>query len=109
MNQKCQSSEEEIGNPMDENEFRLIGCEGFITTPSSAAPSKNFPTEIRTIILDATNSEEIKSDGTKQGKPTSDDELVEKEHILRLDQENEIEARRFRKPLTTKTELINNL
>jgi hypothetical protein len=28
MNQKCQSSEEELGNPMDENECRLIGCEG---------------------------------------------------------------------------------
>ncbi|XP_046631891.1 uncharacterized protein LOC124311440 isoform X2 [Daphnia pulicaria] len=88
--QKCQSSEEEIGISMDENECRLIGCEGlssnclknvhlahskyeekkqiagFITTPSSAAPSKNFPTEIRA-MLDAS---------TKQGKPTSDDELV---------------------------------
>jgi hypothetical protein len=30
MNQKCQS-EVDIGNPMDENECRLIGCEGLLS------------------------------------------------------------------------------
>ncbi|XP_046443191.1 snRNA-activating protein complex subunit 1-like [Daphnia pulex] len=107
MNQTCQS-EEDIGNPMDENECRLIGCEGlssnclknldlahckyeekkqiagFITTPSSAAPSQHFPDEIR-IILDDTDSEiaEMKSNGIKQGESTSDSGVVINQGVIR--------------------------
>ncbi|XP_046443060.1 snRNA-activating protein complex subunit 1-like [Daphnia pulex] len=108
MNKKCQS-EEDVGNAMDENECRLIGCEGlssnslrnvdllhskyeelkpqiagFVTTSSSAAPSKNFPSEIQAII-DAFKSDiaKIKNNGTKQGKPTSVAEEVNQGVIRR--------------------------